>query len=188
MPKDLIVKNAKYLIAVAALVASPAVHAIDGVSIVYGHSDSSNVNVNMGRVGVQWDWNKKLVELGNWNLGGYWESDAGYWSNSSVARTHANIMDIGFTPVFRIQQTTRSFIAPYAEAAVGLHFLSATSLNAQRQFGSSFQFGDHLGAGIRFGDKGQYDVGYRYQHFSNAGIKEPNQGINYNELRLQYHF
>jgi hypothetical protein len=66
--------------------------------------------------------------------------------------------------------------------------LSATSLNSQRQFGSSFQFGDHVGAGVRFGEKGQYDLGYRYQHFSNAGIKGPNQGINYNELRLQYHF
>ena len=183
-----IVKNAKYLIAAAVLALSSAAHAIDGVSIVYGHSDSSNVNVNMGRVGVQWDWNKKLVEMGNWHLGGYWESDAGYWNNTSNARTHATILDIGFTPVFRIQQTTRSSIAPYVEAAVGLHLLSATSLNSQRQFGSSFQFGDHIGAGVRFGEKGKYDLGYRYQHFSNAGIKGPNQGVNYNELRLQYHF
>jgi len=75
----------------------------------------------MGRVGVQWDWNKKLVEMGNWHLGGYWESDAGYWNNTSNARTHATILDIGFTPVFRIQQTTRSSVAPYVEAAVGLH-------------------------------------------------------------------
>jgi len=40
---------------------------------------------------------------------------------------------------------------------------------------------------VRFGDKGQYDLGYRYQHFS-----MPDQGaessVNYNELRLQYHF
>ena len=55
-------------------------------------------------------------------------------------------------------------------------------------FGSSFQFGDHIGGGIRFGDKGQYDVGYKYQHLSNAGIKQPNQGINYHILRLQYRF
>ncbi len=182
-------KNAKFLIAAAIVfAASPLAHAIDGVSVEYGHSDSSNVSVNMGRVGVQWDWNKKLVEVGNWHLGGYWESDFGYWSNNSTAKTHKSIIDIGFTPVFRFQQTTRSAISPYVEAAVGVHLLSATSLNAQRQFGSSFQFGDHLGAGVRFGDKGMYDIGYRYQHFSNAGIKGPNQGVNYNEVRLQYHF
>ena len=69
-----------------------------------------------------------------------------------------------------------------------MHLLSATSLNAQRQFSTAFQFGDHVGVGVRFGDKGKYELGYRYQHFSNAGIKEPNQGVNYNEVRLQYHF
>ena len=69
-----------------------------------------------------------------------------------------------------------------------MHFLSATSVSPQRQFGSSFQFGDHVGAGVRFGEKSKYEIGYRYQHFSNAGIKGPNQGINFNELRLQYHF
>jgi hypothetical protein len=182
------VSKVKFLIVAALLAASPLAYAIDSVSVEYGHSDSSNVNVNLYRVGVQWNWNKKLVEMGNWHLGGYWESDAGYWANNSFGRTHANILDIGFTPVFRFQQTTRSSVSPYVEAAVGLHLLSATSVNAQRQFGSSFQFGDHVGAGMRFGEKGQYDIGYRYQHFSNAGIKGPNQGINFNELRLQYHF
>jgi hypothetical protein len=176
------------MIAAAMLVASPAAQAIDSVSAVYSHSDSGNVNVNMYRVGVQWDWNKKLVEMGNWHLGGYWEADAGYWSNSSFARTHANILDIGFTPVVRFQQTTRSALSPYFELAAGMHLLSATSLNDQRKFGSSFQFGDHVGVGARFGDKGKYDLSYRYQHLSNAGIKGPNQGVNFHELRLQYHF
>ncbi len=143
----------------------------------------------MYRVGVQWDWNKKWVEMGNWHLGGYWESDAGYWSNNSYARTHSQ--HIGY----RIHAGF-PFPADHAlvrcrrtlELGVGLHFLSATSVSTQRQFGTSFQFGDHVGVGVRFGDKGKYDIGYRYQHFSNAGIKDPNQGINFNELRLQYHF
>jgi hypothetical protein len=103
-------------------------------------------------------------------------------------RTTSNLAEIGFTPTFRFQQNTISGIAPYAELAVGFHFLSNTSVSPQRRFGSSFQFGDHIGAGVRFGDKGRYDVGYRYQHLSNAGIKEPNQGINFHQLRLQYHF
>jgi hypothetical protein len=29
---------------------------------------------------------------------------------------------------------------------------------------------------------------YRYQHLSNAGICSPNQGINFNEIRLGYWF
>ena len=129
-----------------------------------------------------------MIEIGNWHLGGYWESDFGYWANNSFQRTHSSLVDFGFTPVMRFQQTTRSAVSPYLELAAGMHLLSTTSVSAQRQFGSSFQFGDHIGLGIRFGDKGRYDLGYRYQHLSNAGIKGPNQGINYNELRLQYHF
>ena len=181
-------KKANYFIAAALLVASSAACAIDGMSFEYGHSDSSNSSVNMYRVGVQWDWSKKLVEAGNWHLGGYWESDFSYWTNNSFAKTNSGLVEFGFTPVFRIQQTTRSALSPYLEAGVGLHLLSRTSVSTQRQFGSAFQFGDHIGVGVRFGDKGHYDIGYRYQHLSNAGIKGPNQGINFHELRLQYHF
>src|SRR3982750_1077690 len=124
-------------IAVAILMAvSPLAYAVDSMSLEYGHSDSTNANVNLYRLNAQWDWSRKLVEFGNWNLGGYWETTAGYWDNHSAARTHASIVELGFTPVFRIQQTKRSALAPYVEAGVGVHLLSATSLSAQRQFGS----------------------------------------------------
>ena len=177
-----------YLFVAALFAVSPAAHAVDSMALEYGHSDSTNANVNLYRLSAQWDWNKKLVEMGNWNLGGYWETDAGYWQNRSNARTHNSILELGFTPVFRIQQNRMSALSPYVEAGVGVHLLSATSISPQRQFGSSFQFGDHVGAGVRFGEKGRYDLGYRYQHLSNAGIKAPNQGINFHEVRLQYHF
>ncbi len=174
--------------ALALLAASPAALAIDGISFEYGDSDSSNSSVKLYRVAAQWNWNKKLIEAGNWHLGGYWEANLGYWDNQSAAKTNNSITDIGFTPVLRFQQNSISGVSPYAELGVGFHFLSSTSVSTQRQFGSSFQFGDHVGAGVRFGDKGRYDIGYRYQHLSNLGIKQPNQGINFHQLRLQYHF
>ena len=178
----------KHVIAAALLAVSPAAHAVDGFSFEYGHSDSTNSSVNLYRVGVQWDWKKKLIEAGNWHLGGYWDSSFGYWHNNSFAKTNSTIIDFGFTPVVRFQQNNPAGLSPYAELGVGFHFLSKTSVSTQRQFGSSFQFGDHVGAGVRFGDKGQYDIGYHYQHLSNAGLKGPNQGINFHQLRLQYHF
>ena len=33
-----------------------------------------------------------------------------------------------------------------------------------------------------------YQAGYRFQHLSNGGIKEPNPGINFSQLYLQYNF
>lgn len=54
--------------------------------------------------------------------------------------------------------------------------------------GIAFQFGDHLGVGMIFGDRGQFDLGYRFQHVSNADIKKPNSGINIQQIRFAYLF
>ena len=177
-----------YAMVAAALAFSPMASAVDGVSFEYGKSDSTNADVKLYRVGAQWDWNKRWFDTGSWHLGGYWDVSLGYWNNDSASKTHSSITDIGLTPVFRFQQNNPSGVSPYLEAGIGFHLLSATSVSTERNFGSSFQFSDHLGAGLRFGDKGRYDIGYRYQHLSNAGIKDPNQGINFHQLRLQYHF
>jgi lipid A 3-O-deacylase len=177
-----------YAVAAAALAFSTVASAVDSMSFEYGDSDSTNADVKLYRIGAQWDWKKRWFDTGNWHLGGYWDLSLGYWDNDSVAKTHSSITEIGLTPVFRFQSNNTSGVSPYLEAAIGFHFLSATSVSPERNFGSSFQFGDHLGAGLRFGDKGRYDVSYRYQHLSNAGIKDPNQGINFHQLRLQYHF
>jgi lipid A 3-O-deacylase len=180
------------LLTAAMVAASPAAFAIDGVSFEGGRSNSSYTNVDLYRVGVLWDWNKKLVDFGGWHIGGFWDVSLGYWDNSSPVQTGgysiSGLQEIGVTPTFRLQQNTIAGFSPYAEIAIGFHLLSETSVSAQRQFGSSFQFSDHIGAGFRFGDKGRYDIGYRYQHLSNAGLKEPNDGINFHILRLQYRF
>ena len=178
----------KAVIVAALLAASPAAYAVDGLSFEFGHSQSSNVNVNLYRASAQWNWNTKLIEMGRWHLGGYWETSFGYWDNNSFEKTHDGIFDFGFTPVFRLQPNNLAGFSAYAELGVGVHLLSHASVSPQRQFGSAFQFGDHLGAGLRFGEKGQYDIGYRYQHLSNAGIKAPNQGINFHQARFAYHF
>ena len=44
-----------------------------------------------------------------------------------------------------------------------------------RELGSAFNFEDRLGAGLKIGDTQR--VGARVIHYSNAGIKEPNDGI-----------
>jgi hypothetical protein len=57
-----------------------------------------------------------------------------------------------------------------------------------RRLGSAFQFADHIGFGILFGEHKQFELGYRFQHISNGGIKQPNQGLNLNLLHFVYHF
>jgi hypothetical protein len=78
-------------------------------------------------------------------------------------------------------------VGPFIEAAVGFHLLSHTSIG-DRRMSTAFQFGNHIGVGYRFGAKAHYELGYRFQHLSNASIKRPNPGINFHQIRLQYHF
>ena len=148
--------------------------ASDGVSFEVGSGDGAE----MWRIGVTKKWQKRWLEAGNWHLGGYWELQYGEWYGVNT------IHDLGFTPVFRFQQTERSSFSPYVEAAIGFHLIQPVRIDENRGFSTSFQFGDHVGAGVRFGGRGQFDLGVRFQHVSNGGIKEPNNGINFTQLRF----
>jgi hypothetical protein len=63
----------------------------------------------------------------------------------------------------------------YLEAGFGGYLLSKTINNTENRLPSSFQFGSHIGAGFSFGKNQTLGIGL--QHLSNAGIKQPNGGI-----------
>lgn len=171
----------KFGLLMGALLFSGSLQALDFVSAEYGNGDS----VDMARVGAGWDWQQQWFTDGDWLVTGSWEASIGSWQGRGAAG--GSVTDIGITPVFRLQQKQPSNVAPYFEGAIGFHLLSQTSINGNRHFGSSFQFGDHLGAGVRFGERRQFDLAYRFQHLSNGSIKQPNQGINFHQLRFAYH-
>jgi hypothetical protein len=171
--------NKKSAVAALALLCAFSVpaRAIDGVSVEAGSGTDS---VDLWRIGAQWNWQKKWFQSGDWHVGGYWDAQIGQWHGAS------HITDVSLTPTFRLQKNTG--YGPYLEGAIGFHYLSGKNISNSKQFSTNFQFGDHVGAGFRFGDKGQYDLGLRLQHLSNAGIKHPNPGINFAILRFQYNF
>jgi hypothetical protein len=81
--------------------------------------------------------------------------------------------DLNATPIWRAAQPWG-----HVEAGIGVYLLSKTINNDVNHLPSSFQFGSHLGAGLRLGERGQGSAGIAVQHLSNAGIKQPNGGIN----------
>lgn len=171
--------------AAAALQFAVAAHAVDGVAVEVGTGDEDSTR---GGLAVQWDWHGELIGLGSWFLGGYWEVSASYWDGEEGRSGNGSLAEIGVAPVFRIQpRAPIGAITPYLEGAIGLHLFSETEFG-DRDFDIPFSFGDHLGAGLRFGSRGEFDFGYRYQHLSNASIGDSNPGINFHLLRLGYHF
>ena len=163
---------------------SGSVYAVDGVSFELGNGYATDI----ARVCAIWNWDRQWFEEGDWLVAGFWEASVGTWRGKSSIGNNQEIIDLGITPVFRFQQKNPSGFSPYVEGAIGYHMISPAFVYANRKFGSAFQFGDHVGFGVRFGAYQEFDLGYRFQHLSNCGIKKPNQGINFNQVRFAYHF
>jgi hypothetical protein len=138
-------------------------YAIDSATLEYGSGNRTQVV----RAGVQWRWDRQWWRSNGTHLGGT-----------------QHLTDIGITPVFRFQKD--SLRGPYAEAGIGLHYLSGLYDNNGRRLSTRFQFGDHLGIGYVFDNK--LDIALKLQHVSNGGIKEPNNGVNFLMIRIGYQF
>lgn len=164
--------------ALAAVAAAGPAHAVDGVSTEFGYNSD---NVRLWRVGLQWKWQRRWFVGGSGELGGYWDLSGGGWKRSG----EDTVYDIGLTPVFRFEGTGDG--SPYVEAAIGFHLLSDLQINDDRIFSTNFQFGDHVAIGRRFGPQNRHDLSLRLQHLSNGGIRKPNPGINFLQVRFQYH-
>lgn len=162
----------RLLLALGFLCASSGALALDGVSLEAGRGTSQ---ANMMRVGLQWQGHRKAFEGSSWQIAHYIDLAFGGWNGE-----HGTVYDLGFTPVFRFQRASRS---PYFEAAIGFHMISDLQFKGDIETSTRFQFGDHVGVGIV---NGRYDWSLRLQHLSNAGIRDPNPGINFLQLRLQY--
>lgn len=160
-----------------------AASAVDGLALEVGSGDESAFRAGAA---VQWDWENRWFTDREWFLGGYWELSASYWKSDRGCCGNDELFEIGATPVFRLQTDRPSHqMTPFFEAGVGGHLLSKTHLG-KKDFATNFQFGSHIGAGIRFGSKSQFELLYRFQHLSNASIKQPNDGINFHLLRFGY--
>ena len=161
----------KRILAVGLAAFCPAALALQSVSLETGRGTR---DVNLWRVGAQWAEHPHWLEQTRWSL--YWDLAVGGWQGDA-----GTVHDVGLTPVFRYAQATRG---PYLEGAVGFHLLSDSHITRRLNFSTRFQFGDHVGIGYRFET---YDLSLRLQHLSNGGIANPNPGINFLVLRVQYH-
>jgi hypothetical protein len=161
---------------------------IDAVSFSYGQDDDSNES-DVYRVGLQNNWERSWFTDGAWYVGGYWDAELAYMESDVSDAENSELFDLSLTPVFRMQRDTglSSGVSPYAEAGVGAHLLSETRLG-HNSYSTAFQFGSLVGLGLSFGGRGQYQLGYRFQHISNASIKSPNSGMDLHLLRLAYAF
>ena len=158
----------KALTSLAAMAALVLGHALSAqaadVTAAIGQSGDSTM---VYRLGAQWDWNHSWLESSYGRLTGYWDLGYTYWGGDDAASNHS----VSFAPVF-VYEFAGQNVRPYIEAGIGVAAFSSTELESN-DLGSSFQFEDRIGVGLRFAGQ---EIGLRAIHYSNAGLKNPNDG------------
>jgi lipid A 3-O-deacylase len=139
-----------------------------------------------GDLGVVWDPGWSWWAIGGWHFAAALEGHVGYW-HTGEGDIHGSIWAAGVQPVLRFVKGSGE-IRPYIEGGAGMRVLSHPTIATNFSVATAFQFTELIGVGAQFGDRQQYQAGFRFQHVSNAGIKEPNPGINFSEFYLQYNF
>ena len=166
----------------AAWVDSPALAVTMGVGISHGQ-DTDDVSV-----GARWDW-PGLVD--DWSKGvhalGRVEFDITNFQGERNAPRHDNVRALAVIPEVRLSPERGSNV-PFVDLGLGIGGVSEVTINGDRHFASAFQFTELLRVGLRAGLGGRWEVALSAQHFSNAGLKKPNDGITYGGVSLAWRF
>ncbi len=132
-----------------------------------------------------------MRDLGLFDAGSRWrlglEAGAGAWHSKAnggfPSRTFGRV---GVTP--NLRYAFGDDRALFVEAGIGLDLIAPKFSVGNKRFGSVFQFNDHVAVGMRFGPARQHELSLRVDHYSNAGIKHPNPGQNFGELRYARYY
>ena len=109
-----------------------------------------------------------------------------FWHAPKSAQDQS-LFALGVYPVLRLDMSLGSGCHSVRRGKLGVNLLSHTRIQ-DRRLSTAFQFGEYIGVGVVWGDKRQFDIGARYQHISNADIKQPNDGLSFASIVLQYRF
>lgn len=171
-------------IAVLALAAAAPAFAFGGPEVVFAQVGWWR-HVRTATVGATWDWHWQR-ETARGTFTGYTEVAVGRWRTTGT-EDDRGYTRFGVTPVLRVYP--RSIGGGwFGEIGIGANVISPMYRNGGDRFSTTFNFGDHLAVGRRFGVDGQQELAVRFEHFSNAGIRHPNPGQNLLQLRYAYRF
>jgi len=151
---------------------------IDEVS--FGYGEEKNDDIDIYRLSLKKNFGRTfLVNPSGW-LSGYFEGSINYWHH-----TDDDIYALALSPVFvyYFGSDTDSAV-PYIEGGIGVAIISDTEIGGV-DMTTTFQFEDRIGAGIRT-DK--LDFNFRYMHYSNGSMSQPNDGIDIWIGTLSYRF
>lgn len=145
-------------------------------------------DVGLASVGVQipWAWHRPF--LGG-ELSGHWDAHVAHWrvpaGRAEPGRRHWT--QVALVPTLRLRfDGGRS--AWFLEGGIGLSVLDGHYTTRHKTFSTRFNFTDHQGIGFNFGERRQHELMLVLRHVSNGGIRKPNPGENFMQVRYSRAF
>lgn len=135
--------------------------------------------------GAAWPWAWKRDTAAG-ELTAISEAWISQWSARQVTG-RGSFTQLGFQPLLRLRFAGGT--SPwFAEGGIGLTYTNEIYRSETKTFSTRFNFIDTVGVGRSFGEDRKHEVSLRVSHFSNAGIKHPNPGENFLQLRYAVRF
>ena len=138
--------------------------------------DAQSLTVGMSR---DWQWEKQY-RYGH--ISGQWQGEVARWHSDSQ-----NSTQLGVTPALRWRPNGWDN-GWFVEGGIGVNVIFPKYDTRKKEFSTTFNFGDHIAVGKRFGADQQHEWSLRFQHFSNGRIKNPNPGENFLQFRYTQRF
>jgi hypothetical protein len=136
-------------------------------------------------VGGEWQWRRSWLIRDSLLLRGRWDFAVGRWRAEADERGDQSwVTQVSAVPTLRLSGLgARGW---YAEIGSGPAMLMPVFQNRDLTFSTEFNFQTHLAIGRTMGPQGEHDMALRIEHFSNAGIREPNPGMEIASVRYTY--
>lgn len=99
-----------------------------------------------------------------------------YWRGTERPSDHQSLWEGSVTPALRWMGPAVGAATLFTDLGLGVSLISETRINRDRQFATTFQFNEHFGVGLAFGEKRRYEVAAYVRHVSNGSIKQQNDG------------
>ena len=126
---------------------------------------------NTANVSLALDWDRRWFESDAGHLSGYWNLAYTWWE---AGRFGSDEHSLSVSPVF-VYRFNADGWQPFVEAGIGAAYFSDDRVGDQRM-GSRAHFEDRFAVGVQLGERDALRL--RVIHYSNAGLEDPNDGIN----------
>jgi lipid A 3-O-deacylase len=155
----------------------------DGIAVQAGAGNGAT----MAGVGVIWDWNFWRLRPKT-ELSAHTEFMLNDWRADRVGGGQRNYVQAVLLPTLRMRFGQGG--SPwFLEFGIGASYMTPRFVTPDNEFSTQWNFYDVLGAGYTLGGaKGQHEINLRWVHVSNAGIRKPNPGQDFGQLRYVYWF